>query len=90
MIIWLNGTFGVGKTTTAKELTSRRWRLDHLPAHRAAALPWLRREATAIDTTAVPASRVAEIIIEHMSSTRPDSPSDIAGASREASDRIRR
>jgi broad-specificity NMP kinase len=28
MLVWINGTFGVGKTTTAKALT------DRLPGHR--------------------------------------------------------
>jgi hypothetical protein len=64
MIVWLNGTFGTGKTTTATALVAalpgaRQWRLDHLAPYRAA-LPWLRREAgTVVDTAGVDPHTVA-------------------------------
>lgn len=41
---------------------ARQWRLDHL-ADYDRALPWLRREATTIDTTTIPPSRVAELVL---------------------------
>ncbi|MFD3610567.1 hypothetical protein ACFWXA_21240 [Streptomyces atroolivaceus] len=41
------------------------WRLDHLSAYRNA-LPWPRREAEAVDTTGIPASRVAETVINRL------------------------
>ncbi|MFD6280127.1 AAA family ATPase [Streptomyces sp. NPDC060209] len=51
------------RTDAAPEsANAAQWRLDHLPAYRDA-LPWLQREAETVDTTGVPPSRVAEIVI---------------------------
>ncbi|MEV7107524.1 hypothetical protein [Streptomyces atroolivaceus] len=41
------------------------WHLDHLSAYRDA-LPLPRREAEAVDTTGIPASRVAEAVINRL------------------------
>ncbi|MCL7382284.1 AAA family ATPase [Streptomyces sp. 35G-GA-8] len=40
MIIWLNGTFGAGKTTTAKELTSRIPDSRLFDAEKVGEMPW--------------------------------------------------
>ncbi|MFF1418911.1 AAA family ATPase [Streptomyces sp. NPDC058280] len=39
------------------------WRLDHLSAYEDA-LPWLRREATVIDTTEISPARAAQLIVD--------------------------
>ncbi|MFE7749529.1 AAA family ATPase [Streptomyces sp. NPDC057428] len=82
----------VHRITTDTKPDSRnagQWRLDHLPAYRDA-LPWLRREAETIDTTGIPPSRVAEIIIDHLPRTGPNGPSGTTAAAQTASGRIPR
>ncbi|WP_327235896.1 AAA family ATPase [Streptomyces sp. NBC_01317] len=52
------------RTDTAPEsLSAVRWRLDHLTPYEEA-LPWLRREATVLDTTHVPPAAVARTIAD--------------------------
>ncbi|MFB6903276.1 hypothetical protein ACFCWB_03260 [Streptomyces bacillaris] len=77
MIIWLSGTFGAGKTTTAKAVTSllpdsrlfdtgkagaEQRRMDRLTDY-GRALPWLRREAQVVDTTGVLPAEVATTVL---------------------------
>jgi len=51
------------ETDTAPEsVGARQWRLDHLADYDRALL-WLREEAETIDTTGIPPSRVAELVI---------------------------
>ena len=40
------------------------WRLGHLAAYQQA-LPWLQQEATVIDTTNIPPTRVADLVLDH-------------------------
>lgn len=47
--------------TDTVETGARQWRLDHLAPYEAA-LPWLREEATVIDTTEVSPAQVAQRI----------------------------
>ncbi|WP_406330186.1 AAA family ATPase [Streptomyces sp. NBC_00203] len=51
--------------TDPENAGARQWRLDHL-ADYDRALPWLRREATTIDTTTIPPSRVAELVLTEL------------------------
>lgn len=61
------------ETDTAPEsANARQWRLDHLAAY-TDALPWLRAAAEVVDTTGVPPSRVADLVIERVAS-RPVAP----------------
>ncbi|MEV0349941.1 ATP-binding protein [Nonomuraea sp. NPDC050680] len=43
------------------ETGARQWRLEHLPQYQKA-LPWLRREAHVVDTSAVLPKQVAEVV----------------------------
>ncbi|MFF2845993.1 AAA family ATPase [Streptomyces sp. NPDC058001] len=52
----------INTDTEPESINARQWRLDHLADYREA-LPWLRAEAQVVDTTDVPPSRVAEIVI---------------------------
>jgi len=45
----------------AEDPQARGWRLDHLDRYEAA-LPWLRRAAEVVDTTATPAAEVARLV----------------------------
>ncbi|MFD0339968.1 AAA family ATPase [Streptomyces sp. NPDC127117] len=45
-----------------ESIKAREWRLDHLADYQQA-LPWLERDAEVIDTTCVPPSDVAELIV---------------------------
>ncbi|MGW2161864.1 hypothetical protein ACWCSU_50515, partial [Nonomuraea sp. NPDC001699] len=47
--------------TDLTEAGARQWRLEHLPQYQKA-LPWLRREAQVVDTSAVLPKQVAEVI----------------------------
>nr|WP_202484537.1 hypothetical protein [Streptomyces sp. SID8359] len=72
----MNGTFGAGKTTTAKASSllpdsrlldtgkagAEQWRLDRLTGYERA-LPWLRREAQVVDTTGVLPAEVATTVL---------------------------
>lgn len=72
-------THRITTDTKPESRNAGQWRLGHLPAHRDA-LPWLRREAQVVDSTGIPPSRVAELIIEHLARTAPNVPSHTAGA----------
>lgn len=47
--------------TDAVETGARKWRMEHLPTYHEA-LPWLRRQARVVDTSALTPKRVAEIV----------------------------
>ncbi|MFE9888278.1 AAA family ATPase [Streptomyces scopuliridis] len=49
--------------TKPESAGAERWRLDHLSAYQDA-LPWLRREGTAIDTTAITPAQAARQIVD--------------------------
>ncbi|GGZ50652.1 ATP-binding protein [Streptomyces inusitatus] len=53
--------------TVPESVSARQWRLDHLPEYQRS-LPWLRREAEVVDTTGIPPSGVAEIIMTRVGS----------------------
>ncbi|WP_405908462.1 MULTISPECIES: AAA family ATPase [unclassified Streptomyces] len=48
--------------TDPDSIGARQWRLDHLADYRRA-LPWLHEQAETVDTTGIPPSRVAELVI---------------------------
>ncbi|MFJ1601332.1 AAA family ATPase [Streptomyces sp. NPDC088261] len=58
-------------TDTAPESRSAaRWRFDHLTPYEEA-LPWLRREATILDTTRVPPAAVARTVADAVRANTP-------------------
>lgn len=76
-VIWINGTFGAGKTTTAGHLVDlldgadpdgvdiRPWRHEHVNRY-LAARPWLTTTADLVIDTTNPADDVANQIRDYL------------------------
>lgn len=65
VIIWLNGTFGAGKTTTCAHLERLVPGAHVFDTEQVGVmLPWLRAAGTVVDTTAAPPREVARRIAE--------------------------
>jgi broad-specificity NMP kinase len=67
MIVWINGTHGVGKTTTgALLLGPSEFRFAHLDLCAEAARSWLHDEAEVVDTTDLTPGEVAHEIADSL------------------------